>query len=255
MNNPIYMRTNHRNDLNEFIRELLFQVKIQTMTDAEIGSWVRAHPFIYMRMGREHECGNGGAEMSKPNPLNIKTNDPRPARGLWAPGEYLSMCAECRGLFIGDKRAMRCANCEYGSDPQPKLSYGLEDWEKLVDTPEDALERLIDDMSGYGDQITDVLNRIEWPVEVLVYKPMDVTRYANRIAERALDYALEMLDEEHSDPDGDATKPTQAMKEAAKAFAEAVVHGYVSWVCEPTGDKVTFALEQAREMFGVKGNQ
>ena len=39
--------------------------------------------------------------------------DKRPKKGGWAPGNYTNICAICRGYFIGDKRAIICANCTY----------------------------------------------------------------------------------------------------------------------------------------------
>jgi hypothetical protein len=39
--------------------------------------------------------------------------DSRPARGGWAPGNYMQGCAVCRDLFVGDKHAVECADCAY----------------------------------------------------------------------------------------------------------------------------------------------
>lgn len=39
--------------------------------------------------------------------------DKRPQKGGWAPGMYTNICAVCRGDFIGDKRAIICADCAY----------------------------------------------------------------------------------------------------------------------------------------------
>jgi hypothetical protein len=44
--------------------------------------------------------------------------DDRPARGLWAPGEYLNLCRRCRLYFVGDKRAGHCADCAYADSPE-----------------------------------------------------------------------------------------------------------------------------------------
>lgn len=53
--------------------------------------------------------------------------DQRPQRFGWAPGGYLNHChgAGCKDLedktFIGDKRAVICADCAYAlPDPEPK---------------------------------------------------------------------------------------------------------------------------------------
>jgi hypothetical protein len=56
---------------------------------------------------------------------------------------------------------------------------------------------------------------------------------------------LETLDEEHSDPEGDYTRPTPTMQAAALAFAQAVTSEYVSWACEPTGKVIEVTREEA----------
>lgn len=48
----------------------------------------------------------------------IRQTSDRPAKGGWAPGPYFNICRNCDAQFIGDKRAWRCAVCEYGS-PEP----------------------------------------------------------------------------------------------------------------------------------------
>lgn len=45
--------------------------------------------------------------------------DDRPQRGAWAPGNYLCTCCTCHADFIGDKRAMTCADCAYDPNPAP----------------------------------------------------------------------------------------------------------------------------------------
>lgn len=49
--------------------------------------------------------------------------DERPHRHGWAPGSYLSRCRKCEAKFIGDKRAMTCADCAY-SDWTPTHRHG-----------------------------------------------------------------------------------------------------------------------------------
>lgn len=44
---------------------------------------------------------------------NVKHDD-RPMNGAWAPGNYLNQCNRCGEQFIGDKRAVVCADCAYG---------------------------------------------------------------------------------------------------------------------------------------------
>lgn len=41
--------------------------------------------------------------------------DTRPKNGAWAPGNYECICVNCRDSFIGDKRAMACAECAYNN--------------------------------------------------------------------------------------------------------------------------------------------
>jgi hypothetical protein len=45
--------------------------------------------------------------------------DARPARGSWAPGNYHCKCCNCGEFFIGDKRAISCADCAYKKEAPP----------------------------------------------------------------------------------------------------------------------------------------
>lgn len=127
--------------------------------------------------------------------------------------------------------------------------YGLRDDEAVQGTVRDVIERLVGDaVEKVGEPLAATLDRIEWPVVVQVFRRMDVSRDAQSIADNALECALELLDEEHSDPDGDATEPTAEMRKAAEAFAAVVVAEYVSWACEPTGERIEVTREQAKEM-------
>lgn len=47
--------------------------------------------------------------------LTLKEDD-RPRKGGWAPGSYHCQCHSCGEFFIGDKRAITCADCAYGLD-------------------------------------------------------------------------------------------------------------------------------------------
>ena len=40
--------------------------------------------------------------------------DVRPPKDGWAPGTYISHCLTCENTFVGDKRAVTCADCAYG---------------------------------------------------------------------------------------------------------------------------------------------
>lgn len=43
----------------------------------------------------------------------MKPADTRPANGAWAPGSYMDKCMICDCHFLGDKRALVCADCAY----------------------------------------------------------------------------------------------------------------------------------------------
>jgi hypothetical protein len=43
----------------------------------------------------------------------MKPDDDRPQRLGWAPGGYMCLCSQCEEHFIGDKRAVQCADCAY----------------------------------------------------------------------------------------------------------------------------------------------
>ncbi|WP_020408977.1 hypothetical protein [Hahella ganghwensis] len=42
--------------------------------------------------------------------------DERPMNGGWAPGYYTNKCSTCGSEFIGDKRAITCADCAYAKE-------------------------------------------------------------------------------------------------------------------------------------------
>lgn len=53
--------------------------------------------------------------------------DQRPQRGGWAPGNYGQICHTCGREFLGDKRAVTCADCAYTqSYAQPTAPSGGE---------------------------------------------------------------------------------------------------------------------------------
>lgn len=45
----------------------------------------------------------------------MKPADSRPQHLGWAPGGYMCLCRRCEEHFIGDKRAIQCADCAYAS--------------------------------------------------------------------------------------------------------------------------------------------
>lgn len=133
--------------------------------------------------------------------------------------------------------------------------YGLADDERLSESIEDVVERVLDDaVLNRGESFDETADRLEWPLKIYTYRRkvvgIDVKTAAARVA---LDLVLERLDEEYSDPDGDGTTPTATMCAAAATFVEAVTAGYAGtagyfvWQCEPTGDFVEITREQAKE--------
>ncbi|MEQ9091811.1 MAG: hypothetical protein RIE52_12015 [Balneola sp.] len=47
--------------------------------------------------------------------LGLKIDDREPKNG-WAKGTYHCTCGKCGDDFMGDKRAVRCADCAYCSE-------------------------------------------------------------------------------------------------------------------------------------------
>lgn len=105
-------------------------------------------------------------------------------------------------------------------------------------SPDDAIEEIIDGLhpAGFAEigQVT-----------VHEFAPMKASVPSHW---RPLESLLENLDEEYANPEGDGTKPTEAMLAAEKAFIAAVLAEYKPWMCEETGKTVTVnALEWVRE--------
>lgn len=121
-----------------------------------------------------------------------------------------------------------------------EIMFGLEHQETLDASVEDVVDH-ITDYAPRNDK--EALDAVTWPIRVYVYRRVDVTRYANLMAERTLEDALEWLDEENGDPEN-STEPTEEMKKAAADFANVIVKEYVPWACEPTGQ----VIEVTREM-------
>jgi hypothetical protein len=128
------------------------------------------------------------------------------------------------------------------------ICYGLKHWERLEMDPDDVVERVLEGACyEVGEGFDAIAARIEWPIRILVYKRCDIGGEvcAQRIADGAIEQALDNLDEEYADPDGTYTEATDNMKAAALAFGWAVVADYVSWKCEPTGEVIEYTRDQA----------
>ena len=126
------------------------------------------------------------------------------------------------------------------SDPTV-ICYGLDDWEHLVPTPEEAVERI------FADADYDPAG-ISWPIKVAEFKPRVID--TDNLADYALNCALESLDEGYLWEDADPAGPTPAMEAAAQAFARAVVEEYHVTTFETTGEVIGYTREQAFEIVG-----
>lgn len=128
--------------------------------------------------------------------------------------------------------------------------YGLKNDEQLEADLESVVRRVLD---VARNKVNEPFNRtakwISWPICVSVYRKMELPT-AEKLANWALDYLLERLDEEYGDPDGSPQNPTRDMQVAALALGNAVRVGYTSWACEPTGEIIKVTCKQAKEMVG-----
>ena len=128
------------------------------------------------------------------------------------------------------------------------LCYGLDGDEQLQSDPDEVVQALMESTMS-DEPFDDWAKRREWPIKVGVFRRMDVKWLAPSLADRVIEDLLEVVDEEHSDPDGNPTEPTEGMKAAARAFVDAVLAEYVSWACEPTVETVEYTQEQARKIW------
>jgi hypothetical protein len=60
--------------------------------------------------------------------MNVKPEDPRGPLGGWGPGRYHCKCCYCGCDFIGDKRAVSCADCAYTLNRKYELSQDCVHW-------------------------------------------------------------------------------------------------------------------------------
>lgn len=132
------------------------------------------------------------------------------------------------------------------------ILYGLEDAEQLDHDPEDIIEKLLDDCcEKAGESFDAIADRIEWPVKIYEYRRIKIgDNDAERIGRRALDNALDQLDEDYTDPEGNGTVATEKMKAAAITFGKAIIAEYVPWACERTGEVTEVTREEAKAMEG-----
>lgn len=115
--------------------------------------------------------------------------------------------------------------------------WSLGDEEELTfDEIDDVVEDFLDNFWEPDMTPQQFLDKIPEEIEVIGYKRMKPTVEQ---CDRALEDLLEFLDEEYGNPNGEATKPTEAMKAAEREFIEKVLAEYEVWACEPSGEKET----------------
>lgn len=114
------------------------------------------------------------------------------------------------------------------SEPREPMFWDAEESEWLThEDMDDAIHERIDSMPHDLKSGTWTLPR------TLIVRGLAPMRVRAGSPERLLEGILEMLDEEHADPDSyEVTKPTPAMIEAARTFLDVVEREYVSWICE-----------------------
>ena len=98
-----------------------------------------------------------------------------------------------------------------------------EDEERLTHTDQDDAIECILDMSMPGE--------LSGTLEICGYAHLELPR-AESLCDHVLEHILEGLDEEHGDPEGSYSEPTDNMKKAAKVFVTAVLSEYMGWACE-----------------------
>jgi len=78
--------------------------------------------------------------------VNAK-EDKRLKRGGWAPGNYYGTCFKCKDEFVGDKRALICADCAYSEEHEKEFSDRY--IRRRIDTALDLIKRanqILDDV-------------------------------------------------------------------------------------------------------------
>ena len=147
-----------------------------------------------------------------------------------------------------------------------KKMYGLIGWEQLMPEIRDVVFRVLEDADDSTKEpmatFDTVAAKIIWPIRVVEFARMELdTHEAQYIADRIIDNTYAVLDDEHGNPDADPIEPTDKVKQAAIAFANAVVEDYEVWGYMPTGFIELITQEQAKAWYewdckqkGIDGN-
>jgi hypothetical protein len=140
--------------------------------------------------------------------------------------------------------------------PEQDTLYGLEDQEQLDLDPDDTVERILDEaVEKRGETFNEVAARLEWPINVLVYRRATIPASRRKaLSEFAVAELLYRLDEDFGDPDGDHhSEPTPEMLDAARIFVNQLCDQYKPWLCEPSGQVEVYDQAMARAMWDEMG--
>ena len=91
------------------------------------------------------------------------------------------------------------------------------------------------------EYIESYLSSFDLQVGFRLPETVEVCEYANvcvdseEVATRIVEETLRILDEEYGDPEGDLTKATRDVEQAAVVFAKAILKDYVVWLSEQVG--------------------
>jgi len=110
--------------------------------------------------------------------------------------------------------------------------YGIETDERLMLTKMEVIEKNFHDVKD--------VEEYNFPFIVYEFTPREI----NIDAEWLLDYVLEYLDDEYGDPDGDYTKPSQKMIDAAQEFIKVIKSEYTPLACVKTGKSYKYSKEE-----------
>ena len=119
-----------------------------------------------------------------------------------------------------------------------KKYYGETEQERLDTDPEDVVSSVFDSYEAVAEY--------EYPFIVHIFKRQKVDIDGDYVLERI----LENLDDDHADPDGDYTKPTEKMKIAVEKLIEVIKSEYRSFMCETTGEKIEYSQKDVLEIVG-----
>lgn len=128
------------------------------------------------------------------------------------------------------------------SDEKEVVFWDCEDSEKLVhEDQDDAVECFLDSLLEPGVSV--VQQELPETIEVKGYARMDV----GITAEEVLEAAIDTLDQEYGDPNGDCFEPTEAQMVAAQEFADKFNLDYRCYACEPVVTEVVNTMDWIRE--------